>query len=68
MRYLTVLLLLVFTFPLCAQQDRSWEQILNELMTMEDDDTENWEEIYDQLSELEQHPIDSCQNSKYRTW
>lgn len=58
MRYLTVLLLLVFTFPLCAQQDRSWEQILNELMTMEDDDTENWEEIYDQLSELEQHPID----------
>ena len=58
MRYLILLLLLLFTFPLRAQQDHPWEQVLGELMTIEDGEAEEWEDICEQLSELEQHPMD----------
>ena len=42
----------------CAQQLRPWETYLNEVMTQEDAESELWEETYDLLCGLEQHPID----------
>ena len=39
-------------------QQREWEQYLNEVMTAEDVGTAEWEETYELLCELEQHPMD----------
>ena len=41
-----------------AQEQRPWEQYLNEVMTAEDAGSATWEETYDLLCELEQHPMD----------
>ena len=47
-----------------AQSDRLWETYLNEVMTIEDVGTAAWEEMYEQLCELDQHPIDLNQASR----
>ena len=41
-----------------AQEQRPWEQYLNEVMTAEDAGSATWEMTYDLLCELEQHPMD----------
>ena len=41
-----------------AQEQRPWEQYLNEVMTTEDAGSATWEETYELLCELEQHPMD----------
>lgn len=41
-----------------AQEERPWNQYLNEVMTAEDAESASWEETYDLLCELEQHPLD----------
>ena len=41
-----------------AQAQRPWEQYLNEVMTQEDMASASWEQTYDLLCELEQHPLD----------
>ena len=41
-----------------AQEQRPWEQYLNEVMTVEDAGSTAWEQTYDLLCELEQHPLD----------
>ena len=41
-----------------AQEQRPWEQYLNEVMTAEDAGSATWEETYELLCELEQHPMD----------
>ena len=40
-----------------AQEQHSWEQYLNQVMTVEDMEAEEWQLNYDLLCELEQHPI-----------
>ena len=40
-----------------AQEQRPWEQYLNEVMTAEDAGSTAWEETYELLCELEQHPL-----------
>ena len=40
-----------------AQEQHGWEQYLNQVMTAEDMASEQWQENYDLLCELEQHPI-----------
>lgn len=39
-----------------TQAQRPWEQYLNEVMTQEDMASASWEQTYDLLCELEQHP------------
>ena len=40
-----------------AQNQRPWEQYLNEVMTVEDAGSTAWEQTYELLCELEQHPL-----------
>ena len=40
-----------------AQNQRPWEQYLNEVMTIEDAGSTAWEQTYELLCELEQHPL-----------
>ena len=53
-----VILLLVWSLGVTAQEQRPWEQYLNEVMTAEDAASEAWEQTYELLCELEQHPMD----------
>ena len=41
-----------------AQETRPWEQYLNEVMTQEDMASSTWEQTYDLLCDLEDHPLD----------
>ena len=43
---------------LWAQEERPWSEYLNEVMTVEDVESAQWEEAYEWLCELEQHPLD----------
>ena len=45
-------------FTASAQQEHEWEEYLNEVLTIEDVGTAAWEELYEQLCELNQHPMD----------
>ena len=45
-------------FTASAQQEHLWETYLNEVMTIEDVGTAAWEEMYELLCELDQHPMD----------
>ena len=58
MRTRIVWLLLWLATGLTAQEQRPWEQYLNEVMTVEDAGSAAWEETYEMLCELEQHPMD----------
>ena len=57
-------LLLVLSFALCVsmtyaqESQHSWESLLNDVMALEDGESLSWQETYDILCELEQHPID----------
>lgn len=46
--------------PTARAQDgtHSWERLLAEVMSIEDSESASWQETYDVLCELEQHPID----------
>ena len=56
------LLLLLAAFHLSlftsTAQTRPWEQYLNEVMTQEDMASSTWEQTYDLLCNLEDHPLD----------
>ena len=56
------LLLLLAAFHLSlftsTAQTRPWEQYLNEVMTQEDMASSTWEQTYDLLCDLEDHPLD----------
>ena len=54
-----VLLLALLTVPLwiTAQEKHSWERYFNELYTAGDDETGSWEEMYEELCDMEDHPI-----------
>lgn len=56
------LLLLLAAFHLSlftsTAQTRPWEQYLNEVMTQEDMASSTWEQTYDLLCDLEEHPMD----------
>ena len=49
---------LILGISVSAQSERSWETYLNEVMTIEDVGTAAWEEMYEQLCELDQNPMD----------
>ena len=64
MRKQTIMLLLVVSLGINAQESRPWEQYLNEVMTAEDAESAAWEDTYEQLCELEQHPLDINQTTR----
>jgi len=53
-----VCILLVLSLVAKAQSAHEWESYLREVVTVEDVGTEMWEEMYEQLCELDQHPMD----------
>jgi hypothetical protein len=59
-----VLALMVMTLNVQAQSERAWTQYFNEVMTVEDVGTTQWEETYELLCELEQHPMDINQATR----
>ena len=58
------MLFLVVSLGINAQEGRPWEQYLGEVMTAEDAESTAWEETYEQLCELEQHPLDINQTTR----
>ena len=50
--------LCMLPMALWAQEERAWSKYLNEVMTVEDVESSQWEETYEWLCELEQHPLD----------
>lgn len=53
----SVLFLLSLHFA-CAQQDSEWVRYYNTIATIDDIEAENWEDAYNVLCEMEEHPID----------
>ena len=50
--------LFVLSLGAAAQDTYPWEKYLREVMTAEDAESSAWEDVYDQLCELSQHPFD----------
>lgn len=58
MRTQILSLLCVFSLGAVAQEAESLQTYLREVMTAEDAESSTWEDVYDQLCYLSQHPID----------
>ena len=58
MKALLTIFLLLLTLTANGQQTRPWEEVLAEVMTAEDMESEAWEDTYEMLCELEQEPLD----------
>ena len=57
MRTGIIFVMLMTVLGMRAQREHQWEQYLNQVMTVEDMESEEWQLNYDQLCELERHPI-----------
>ena len=55
---LSILLTLVIPKATFAQNQRPWEIYFSTLATADDIDSEQWQDTYEMLCDLEQHPID----------
>lgn len=66
MRHFCTWLLLLFSLPSWSQESgETWEQVYQEMMGVEDADEESgWEENYELLQELAEHPIDINQATR----
>ena len=53
-----VFVLLVLSLCANAQSGYEWEKYLNEVMSAEDMESAEWEDSYEMLCELSQHPLD----------
>ena len=53
-----VLLFMVTSLSVGAQDSYQWEKYLNEVMSAEDMESAEWEDSYEMLCELSQHPLD----------
>jgi len=53
-----LVLLCLFAGITSAQEDHPWETYLRETMTQEDAESSEWEQTYELLCELEDHPLD----------
>lgn len=59
-----MLLFVWMSWSVLAQSGHEWERYLNEVMTAEDVGSAAWEETYDLLCELRQHPMDINQATR----
>ena len=57
MKALVAILLMLMPHAMVAQTERPWEQAFARLMTAEDVESAAWEDGYEMLCELEQHPM-----------
>ena len=58
-RYLlAIILCLASLSTIKGQTTRPWEELFSELTTDDDVESAEWEETYEMLCDLEQHPID----------
>ena len=57
MKTLFAVFLLLLSLSSTANSKRPWEQLLAELLTIEDIESEEWEDTYEMLCELEQEPL-----------
>ena len=64
MRTQIVLLFMWMSWTVQAQSGHEWERYLNDVMTAEDASSVTWEDTYDLLCELEQHPMDINQATR----
>ena len=64
MRTQIVLLFMWMSWTVQAQSGHEWEVYLNDVMTAEDASSVTWEDTYDLLCELEQHPMDINQATR----
>ena len=53
-----MLILLTAAAAASAQSEQDWQQMMYELMTVEDGESAGWEDTYELLSELADHPMD----------
>ena len=62
---IALLLAIVFSCQLCAQQNQTWEKYIEQMSENEDVDDGNLEQIYDELSDLSENKIDinTCSRS-----
>ena len=60
MKQCCLIILMICSLTVSAQQERTWEEVWQEMMTPEDmDETEEtWEDYYERLQQLADHPID----------
>ena len=56
--FASLALLLTLSVAVTAQQESEWVRYYNEIATIDDVEAENWEETYNMLCEMEEHPID----------
>jgi len=59
-----VCVLLMMSLAATAQSAHEWESYLRDVVTVEDVGTAVWEDMFEQLCELEQHPIDLNHTSR----
>ena len=57
MKALLALIVALLCTGAAAQDRRAWEQTLADLMTAEDMESAEWEDTYEMLCTLEQHPL-----------
>lgn len=60
MKHRITLFLFLITLTATAQQEQTWEQVWQEMMTPEDEEESEvtWEEYHERLQQLADHPID----------
>lgn len=54
----SLLILFAISHVACAQQESDWVRYYNEMLTADDIEAENWDDVYSLLCDMEQHPID----------
>lgn len=54
---ISLLFVLLVVSQMYAQQESEWVRYYNDIATIDDIEAENWEDIYDMLCEMEEHPI-----------
>ena len=57
MKALLTTLLLMLGLTVNSQSQRPWDEVLADVMTAEDMESETWEDTYEMLCELEQQPL-----------
>ena len=56
--FLLLLFLLSGHLVVCSQDERPWEALFADLSTFDDMEGSDWEDTYEMLCELEEHPLD----------
>lgn len=64
MKHWLITLLLIMSLTATAQQQQTWEQVWQEVMSPEDMEEGEWEDYYERMQQLADHPLDLNQASR----